>query len=501
MNMFNKLQYKSVPTILFITLIIVSVTKQAYANNNYLLYLTQAEQIECQNKTVNFDLPFTYDTTKDNLRLMSEAGLIDTSMYPWGTHVPPYTGHEEGNRKSDWAAWAALDYPELTVLVDDNNNQICDDENETCGMLLNDILHKNPPYIAPETGFRVKTVVLERFYDSVSEATGGKMWLIEGNICNFHYELMHVGQLSSTLREGMINAGYKDPNTVTIDDEGVNLITDEENPISFNKGEIIAYPEMMARQVEGHPGYYQGSLEFQRFPNSHIEFSVRDYKKTDQSIHFPMFLLLQDDALLDKLRYYLAKPFPKFSFNDPSMDWLWRAEAVSWTNEAKSFYSYDSIHSSLGGWFEKAGIPPCNVDEAAVDCDQKLSIFPIHKNSEYYKPALYSSPHINYLMFYRHLNSTEEFLVRGAYGELLRPHTPDPLTDVLTVKWRDPMSEKSIYQKIAYRVSPAQELMRAKFGPIVSDFALLADIPTPDGTEVCDGVNVVCFNHKPPEAQ
>jgi len=500
MTIFEYIRYKSGPIILCLGIVAYgSMTNQVLAND-YDGLLTPEEVQECANKVVTFDLPFVYDTSGEHMRLMSNSGWVSTSMYPWGAHVNPYTGHKEGNAKSDWASWVVLDFQDMQVLDPDDENQVCDNQYETCGLPLEQLLSANPPYIAPATGFRVKSLILEDTNINMSEATGGTKWRIEANICNYHYTLLHVGSVSSILRLRMLDAGYKDPDTVTDDDIGMNLI-DPQNPIAFTQGEAVAYPEMAANQVPGHPGFYKSSLSGDfLFPNAHIEFVTRDYSLPNQAIGFPMFLMMENQAVVDNLMQYLAAPFPSFKFSDPAKEWLWRAEAVPWTTESASVEDYSSIYSSLGGWFELATNPPCQM--SMPDCsDQQFSIFPVHKDSDYFNPTLYNVSDINYLLYYRHWGDSAFIIDNGAFGQLLEPTIPDPLSDVLTVRWGDPSSNNPLYQKIAYRVSPEENLMRVKFSPLSESRRSIRDVTVPDGMEICDGGNIVCFNHMPTFAQ
>ena len=154
--------------------------------NDYDGLLTPEEVIECANIITSFDLPFGDDTSGDHLRLMSDAGWVSTAMQPWGSHVQLYTGHKQGNAKSDWVSWVVLDYPGMVVLDPNDANQICDNQFETCGLPLATVLAASPAYIAPKTGFRIKSVILEDTDVIDSQATGGTKWRVEGNICNYH---------------------------------------------------------------------------------------------------------------------------------------------------------------------------------------------------------------------------------------------------------------------------------------------------------------------------
>ncbi|MES0489479.1 MAG: hypothetical protein ABUK01_05760 [Leptospirales bacterium] len=503
MNILKKVKNKSIRVTTGVALTALLLGQYVYGyNENYNQYLTDAEQQFCEGLTIHFDFPLIYNVDGDNLRLMSSGGTwINTAINPWGAHVPIYTGHVEGNGKSDWTSYATTDYAEMTVLGPGGANGKCGGPEETCGMHIDELLALNPPYVAPEDGFRVKSVVLEAINDPMSEATGGTKWRVDGNICNIAYSFMHVGQISDVVADQMVEKGYQDPRTATGDHIDINLIADPANPVVLADGDYIAFAEIFAKEIDGHPGYYETSLEHQLFPNSHLEFRAWDYRRPDLGSSFPMFLLLENDAILDKFKQFLVTPYPMFLFNDPDneLTWLWAAEAVPWTTESASNEDYSSIHSSLGGWFEKAMPAPCV--ELANDCDQLLSIFRIHKNSIFYDSNLYSSADSNYLLYYRHDNSEEPTFANGVYGELLSPLYPDPLKGNFRVKWGSPNAAKPLYQVIAYRVSPGQEIMRVFFGPLLSDKNAMVDIIVPNGTEVCDGVNVVCFNHMFPQAQ
>lgn len=451
----------------------------------------------CDCAHADADLPFQYSLSTEKLLLLTEGGALYGMISPWGAHTEPFTGHYNGNHKSDWTAAYVESYEDMTELTPSNQNGICE-RGETCGVHRSRIAEKQLKYIAPGHRFMVTGVFYQKGKIPSNEFQGEMGYQVEGWACNYRYVLPYIRSVSTVLREKMIATGYEDPHSKTEDGFGNpqsndfnpdNLI--KGSPIVLNKGDEIGMLQIRVETVRGYPDYYKGWGGFGIAPSSTLEFTVSNLSLMD-GYDTGVFRLLPErtqDGLLDAFHAEAKKGENSLKFGSHMQNaWLWKAEMVLNASEPDLYGDHSSIFSWTGGWLEIPSTVGC---KSWVDagCDESLAIFKIHKNTPFYESKFYDSPSVSYLV---HSRKGAGGLVAG---EVLSPSEPDPIQGVLVIKWRSGSTE---FQKIAYRVEPKNKRIKIRRGGTSFIASNKIEDPTiPTAVDSCDSENVVCMDHNP----
>lgn len=432
---------------------------------------------------VMHDIPFAgYSMAGDHVVLPTAGGDIYLSIGPWGAHVGPHTGHAEGNGKADWMGQYAWSLDQLTVLADDNGNGICD-SGETCGIAAADLEARSLDYVAPTDNFKIVSVTLERLESPGFYYGTDEHWRIEGKVGPYNYSFVHMRKISADLRNAMMAAGYTDPWTVHA--PSGNLITGD--ALTFAKGATLGRPQIVAREVAGHPGYYAGGGAIPESPWQQIEFFTYNngtgrqesfYTWLPSSLEADLAQVLESSGLNPAVFRYSAS----HGFLAPPR---WKAEMALSNATWMDRLDYSSIYSALGGWWENPGDGTCASPEL---CDQLFSIYPISKGTVFYDPSLYQ-PDVSYLTIVRDGAGIQR------YGEVVSPSEPDPISGSMVIRWENFDQSFYGYQAVSYLLVPGSKMLKIAWGPVT---ALQADAVAPAvplDSDICDGISLTCHNH------
>ncbi|MDH5407166.1 MAG: hypothetical protein OEY00_00995 [Gammaproteobacteria bacterium] len=468
-------------------LVVLLITSCSSGNGNNEQGNDQLLNTRCDRSNLTLEFPFNYTLNDDSILIHTDGGDIATTTIPWGAHVQPYTGHPEGNAKSGWVGLFATDYAQLTELENSGVIPGVCEQGDVCGLPLSSITSRIVNYVMSWDGFKVTEVRLGQIVP-IDTVFGNQDWLVNGEVCGYRYRFGHTQKISKTLRDKMVAAGYTDPYSLTTASD--NLITGD--PIILNKGDEVAEPRIQMLEVPGHPGYFKGVNAVEAVPWLQAEFDINDsYLSEDEgwSVHpiFRLFPQAIQDQLYNIMAYEYLKP-DSFHFKQSWVQpWLANAEFVLYTELNMHFDDYSSIYSALGGWWERSDQPCTPYDN--VKCDQMFSIFKIHKDTIAYDDSLYYSPDINYLVA---LSGTP-VLSGTMFGEVLSPLDPDPISGVLTVRWRRFLN--FYYQGIAYRLDSAKKQLKIRWSDEVTDILDVVLPSVPNDSDSCDGVSITCQSH------
>lgn len=437
----------------------------------------------CDDAAVSNDIPFQYALTPGYLAIQTPGGVLKTLIGPWGAHTQPHTGHAEGDAKANWSGLFATRYDELTELAGDGDG-ICQ-KGEVCGLPASAIDARIPQYVAPDDNLKIWSARVEGIVTAGDTYGSVLQWRIESSLCNYHYAFGHVGKVAGDLRNKMVAAGYVDPWTIAgITD---NLITGD--AIFLNNGESIGVPQIIAKEIAGHAGYYMGGGAFLQSPWAQIEF-------VGHRVYIEPFYAWLPIALQDQLRSILyADAFnpDSFRYDHPFLrdqDWLWRAEVTLWTAPYSDYNDFSSIFARLGGWFENN---PGGCTAGSALCDETFSIFPIVKSSPLYDPGRYDSVAVSYLVS-KQRPTVAPYIYK--WGEVVEPADPNGLSGSMIIKWRVENATTVLnYQAISYYLNPAAKLLKIRWGSIVADRAAAVAPAVPTDTDNCDGTTLTCLNN------
>lgn len=451
----------------------------------------QEQEAGCDDSLITPDIPFEYSFSDTYLLLHTPGGDLKTSAAPWGTHVPAYTGHPQGDTKANLNGLYATTGSELTELSSSSPNGLCDSFEDICGLPLNYVSQRIPLYIVTTETleiFEVRVTRLDEF--PPNDLDGDLQWSVSGRACNYIYNFDHVGNLHENLRQAIVNAGYEDPAVQT--QAGDNLITGE--PVVLNKGDAIGTPQIRAAIDSNYPDYYIGAGLMS--PWAQIEFTIENPHLTGDYAQ-GMYRFFSSD-LQDKFRsiiYYEATNPDSIRYRSypDSEDWLTHAELVLNAGEPYKWDDYSTLYTNLWGWWEGDHTPCTYYQEPR--CDESLSLFPIHKESPYYDNALYHSADVDYLI-YREKGKAHQIGSLYGFGEVLaaNPAISDANTQgTMTIKWRD--RDVIYYQALAYHLDVENKYLKIRWGVESTN---LANVLVPDILDkgvVCDNETTVCFTH------
>jgi hypothetical protein len=450
------------------------------------------EQI-CGATVRDLPIPFDYTLATDHLAVQTAGGPLTVTIGPWGAHTPPHTGHPEGNVKVDWVGYFAPNIASPLLHRLDYDGGVIDGPctmGALCGMLESDVVARVPYYTFPDDEVRI--VGIERFAPSGTDPWYMDAFDVSVELCPYRYTLGHVGAISDELAEAMLAAGYVDPRNT---DVVGSLIT--EDPITVAAGTPLGRPHMFVTPIANNPGYVGGGGTSTAVPNAQIEWAAIHIPQSNSGAAYPEYGYMSSDVQAALSDILVAQGSLPDSFRYSGFqDWLYKVEQVLVATEPGFARSGSAeLTGGVGGWWEQPlDDAACTLSEDAA-CDQVFSIFRIHEEGALYDASLYHSADISHLVYRRTWSSD----LRG-FGELISPTTtPDPYSGVLLVKWRD--TESDSYQRIAYHGDADTGSMMLRYGAAVD----VADVAGPDnapqvtaleGSETCDGVNVLCMRQQ-----
>jgi hypothetical protein len=246
--------------------------------------------------------------------------------------------------------------------------------------------------------------------------------------------------------------------------------------------------------VDGHPGYVTG-VDGLAAPAAQLEFGAVSVAAGELQLPEASFLDAETRAELERVLVAQAQDQDSLryrEFNDRGEAWLWRSELVlvAMPPERAVWGDYSSLFSFFGGWWEHS-LDACETWTNDPACDQQLSVFPIHTASPLYRSEDYESADVHYLVY------EATHVSRGsAWGEVVAPSEPDPISGTLVIKWRPPFRPVE-YQKLSYRVLPDEKFLLGRWSARESSAASIADPEIPGSPDQCDGEQVVCYEHGP----
>jgi hypothetical protein len=435
---------------------------------------------------IRHDLPLAaYTPGVDKVIVPTAGGDVFISIGPWGAHGPPHTGHIEGNSKADWFAEYA-DRWELMTELEGDGNGLCT-SGEVCGIPESDLLDRAASYAAPADVFKIIDVRLRRLDAPGVYYGGDEHWTVRALLGYTTYDFVHVREVAPDLRDAMVLAGYADP--WSVHDPSDNLITGA--PIVLNRGQTVAWPQIVASPVPGHPGYYSGGGGLGQTPVQQMEwFNHNDRASREESF----YELLPADlrAQLERILVFEGINPSSFRYNSPflaGLEFLTYAEMALSNQPFADRSDYSNMFAGLGGWWEDDG--GCS---SAAECDELFSIFPISRDTVFYDPSLYDSADVRYLVIHAFLGDPAPVLM----GEVVQPFEPDPVSGNMVFRWRNSSGTFLGYQGVGYRLDPVGEMFRIRWGAEVAtiDLALSVLPPVPTDTDPCNGETLTCHVHR-----
>lgn len=444
---------------------------------------------QCKPSDIQIDFPVNYLLSSTELRIQTTGGYLKTLIGPWGAHVPAYTGHAEGDAKSNWMALLVSNRSELTELKNYGLIPGTCEKGDVCGLPLSVIQLRIPTYISPNDDFEVSEVYVEAIDASATTSPfGNRQWHVNGTLCGYRLSFGHLQGVSETLRQKIISSGYSDPNLDTT--VGKNLITGA--PVILNMGDEIAQPQIRMTEVPGYPGYYTGWGSIEAVPWAQMEYTINDMNlEAKEGGEIPMYHLLPQ-SIQDKLLGTIVADFndpDSFRFDQPWISaWLARSELVLYTRPLVKRYDYSSIYAGLGGWWERSDTTCLPYKDPK--CDQMFSIFKIQKGGPVYDPSFYYSPEQNYIVA---IEGTPAKPYGEYFGDVISPVSPGSTSGTMVIRWREPGG--NLFQAIAYYLDPAVKLLKIRWGITVPDLNNVVTPTVPTNTDVCNGTTLTCQSH------
>lgn len=447
----------------------------------------------CDPASVVPDLPLDYTIEVDALgdvesvMVQTAGGPVRMVFTPWGPHAEPHTGHPGGDGKTNWLGYLAPTRSELEELSGDGD-MVCE-TGEICGLPESEVLARRPRYIAPDDGFEITSVVLDRIHPPGSYWGTLNHWRIDAVLCGYAYSFGHVGWIAEDLRARMLAVGVPDPDTYS-GPTWQNLLP---SSVFLDRGQSVAIPQIVGQTDGSHPGYVLGDV-----------WAQMEVPTWNQNTHRaePVFRWLSTERQ-DQLRQILWREMQDASSRMysgwPTFAWLWKAEADLWTVESSSQDDYGSLTSNLGIWFENRMDGSACSGGTDVLCDQAFSIWAILKTNPIYDAGLYDAPEVAYLVVKSKRGDTYY------RGEVVAPAPSLPASSgTMLIKWRleSYLTPMETYQKVTYALSSSAKRLKLHWGTEDASRAVVeasAD-PSDPASLACDGASVTCMNHDWPTA-
>jgi hypothetical protein len=426
-------------------------------------------------------LPFDYVAATSHLAAPTAGGPVYVSVGPYGAHFAPLTGHVQGDPKSNLMGFFTETRLGLTELAGDLDGRC--EPGESCGLHGGSdgslIRNRVPAYKAPIDG-----VVVRIEYNSPNGLyfDNAPKWQVAvqlhaGHVLNFD----HVGRIGASLRDKVLAATGIDTDTFAGpqgDLPGVAGIT-------VSTDEILAYPQIVAVPVTGHPGFYGADNTGIRQPFVQMEFSLSEgrLEKTCLYDHLPASTQSSLQAVLDA---DMADPTSQ-RFDLTPRRWQWSAEGRLCVSYWSLPQDFSDLFTNQGGWFK--------IDAPGSSPDQVVSFAPIATSASY-DPSLYEPG--TSLLVARQKASLGSMIwdlpglgpttVFYPSGEIL-----ERAPDSLLIKWRTTgIADIEVYQRAAYILD--RNGLKVAWGPFASTPGSAA-LPALSSVTPCDETTVICYDH------
>lgn len=439
------------------------------------------------NQIAALSLPFEYSVGTSSLLASTPGGPIDVSVGPYGAHFSPLTGHPQGDAKGNLMGFFTRTRAELTEIAG-NGNGVCD-TGERCavyggsdGALLRSRVPAYRSPLAATLNSLTYTPPNGLYLDNAPK------WQLELQLYLGHaLRLDHVGRIASGLRDRILAATGIDTDTYVGppgDLPGVSGLT-------VAAGEVVAFPQVIATEVSGHPGYFAGDPEGLGVatPVVQMEFALIGPALIDRVCYYAHLPATVQHALQSVLDADMADPRSQ-RFEPTPRRWEWSAEARLCNAYSPQPQDFSAFYTDLGGWFE---------DDAGVAGDELLGFVPIATATASYDHSLYEPSTRMLVNRLRTFGTPFTWTLPGLgavdvfypSGEIVESGASS-----LLIKWRTTgLVDIEVYQRAAY--------LRGRHGLKVAwgafaDTAAGAVEPALDATTPCDGTSVVCYSHQFP---
>jgi hypothetical protein len=434
------------------------------------------------NQVAALRLPFDYVPDTSHLTAPTAGGPVYISIGPYGAHFPPLTGHTQGDPKGNLMVFFTETRLGLTELAGDLDGRC--EPGESCGLDGGAdgslIRNRVPAYKAPMSGeiVRIEYNPPNGVYFDDAPKWQVALQLYRGHVLNFD----HVGRIAASLRTKVLTATGIDTDTYTGpqgDLPGVAGIT-------VSTDEILAYPQIVAVPVTGHPGFYSADNAGIRQPFVQMEFSLSEGRldKTCLYDHLPASTQTTLQAVLDA---DIANPTAQ-RFDLTPRRWQWSAEGKLCQTYWLLPQDFSDLFTNMGGWFKIEG-PGSSPDQVVV-------FAPIATDTASYNAALYE-PGTSMLVARQKafggsmvwdLPGLGPTIVFYPSGEIL-----ERTTDQLLIKWRTTgLADIEVYQRAAYILN--KDGLKVAWGPFAATPGS-ATLPAVSSATPCDETVVICYDH------
>ena len=445
-------------------------------------------------------MPFSHTVGLDSLEIPTPGGTVYGSISSWGAHFMPITGHAHGDPMIKMKGYPTRGDEEIDELVGDGDG-VCE-SGETCGFWEGDggerIRSRTPVYTAPLNGRIVKVWTFGPHPGAADGTAYSKKneWTIYLEFDDeYVLSIGHLSGLVPNLRDKIYSLTGKDTDTYE-GPLGVDILGCE--TIEVAAGEELAYPMVLAIPTEGFPGYYRRGLHAQmEFTIQKGEIFYCNYDLMDPAEKARLQGVLDADMTNPASERYGSPP-EMGGIDYWSFKWSWGAEgrlcmfpssdlSVERPPEAQDF---SSIHSQMGAWIKRL--------ETGDTFDELFVVVKIAKDAKSYDPLLYSSPLVDYLVLRRTpKTATYTFEWTMPDGSSLNPWYPngevlDLTNNSLLIKWRDIINWGALYQRVSYILDAAG--LKIKWGNF-SETEASAFLPVLSADELCNGTDVICYDH------
>ncbi len=438
------------------------------------------------NQQPAFDLPFAYSLGTEYLLApvgtgTPYAGTLYVSVGSWNAHFGPQTGHGYGDAKANLMGFYTQSDADLTDL----GGGVKGFDGGPSGSLL---LARRPIYFAPQSG-KVTDVryvgTAAPFYFASTQQWQVNVRLDSGLMLT----LDHVGQIHPNLRDKILAAGG--PNTDTYAGPPGSILGS--GTIDVATGEDLAYPQVIAQELSGHPNYFVGGGGSGDRPWVQIEMFVSgpvgatENALVDAWDHLPAAKRASIQAIhAADMNNPNSQRFGPMA----SLRWTWAAEGKLNPAYSQLPQDFSSIHTSLGGWFERT-TPSTTVDEI-------FAIAKVEKSTATYDPSLYHSPSVDYLVLRRKPQADGSFAWIMPDGSTINPFYPNGEVIELTsssmlIKWRDAHpSWPVLYERAAYLLD--SNGLKIRWGNFAATEAG-ALAPALSASDECNDTDTLCYDH------
>ncbi len=439
------------------------------------------------------DLPFEYTIAGHTLEVPAGSRVVHVSVGPYGGHFSPITGHGYGDAKANFAGFFTSSDGDLTELAGDGDG--VREPGETWGYDGGaggeGIRSNRPVYTMPLDGelrqLRYEAPPSSTYFDSEPH------WRLEIAFTNsLAMGIGHVGAITPWLRGRVLAATGIDPASYggpVGDVLGGHVI-------SLERGDALAYPQIMASPVPGYPGYFVGGGTFPERPWAQMEFFVQAPVGNDSAQVCPFAVMAgrTADAIQRMMDADMADAHSQRYGGVRRIDlWQWGAEGRLCMAYSPLPRDFTALYTNLGGWFE--------VNGPGTTSDEMVGFAPIARDAAIYKPGRYHSPAVDMLVVREH--NSGPFVWQMPDGALVTiwETTGEVLErsgGVLLVKFRGlPWTDGStalvpVYQRSRY-ILDANGL-KVRWGAFARNVASAA-VPALAPSTPCNDSDVICYDH------